>query len=103
MSSEIEHLEKDIDKTQSDLVIMREAIYTLIESQKNTTKNVDALTKDMKEMVKNSSMHETNANKIISLEKRVKTIEDAKTWEYRIFIGAIISGAITLIAKFGLF
>lgn len=100
---EIKYLEKEIDKTQDDLSVMREAIYTLIESQKNTTKNVDALTKDMKEIIKQAGKHETNANKIISLEKRVKTMEDAKTWEYRIFIGAIISGAITLIAKFGFF
>ncbi len=99
----IEHLEKDLDKTQDDLTIMREAIYTLIESQKNTTKNVDALTKDMKEIIKGTGQYEAQSNKIASIEKRIKTMEEAKTWEYRIFIGAIITGAITLIAKFGFF
>ncbi len=97
---EIAHLEKDVDKIQEDLGVMREAIHTLIESQKNTTKNVDSLTADMKTLLKDSSKHEENLGKILLLEKRVKSMEDAKTWEYRFFIGAVISGAITLIAKF---
>ena len=100
---DITHIEKDIDKTKDDLVVMREAIYTLIESQKNATKNVDALTKDMKEIIKGTGQYDTQNTKIISLEKRVKTMEEAKTWEYRIFIASIVTGAITLIAKFGFF
>ena len=99
----LDHLEKDLDKTHGDIEVMRQAIYTLIESQKNTTKNVDSLTADMKEIIKTSGYHDVHRGKITSIEKRLKKIEDAKTWEYRIFIAAVISAAGSLLAKMAFF
>ena len=102
MPAEIEHLERDIDRQQGDISTIKDALYTLIEAQRNTTKNVDNLTQDMKEVIRAHSNFDTVEAQITSVEKRIKKIEETKTWEYRIFIGTVITGVVALVTKFGL-
>lgn len=96
---ETDYLEKELDRNQGDIKAIREALYTLIEAQRNTTKNVDALADDLKEVFKTTQNFNLLETKLNTLELKLKKIEDTKTWEYRIFIGAVVGGIITLISK----
>lgn len=68
------------------------ALYTLIEAQKNTTKNVDTLTTDVKELTKTITNYE-------AISKRVEDLESSRTWVYRLVIGTLITAAIAIILK----
>ncbi len=96
---ESEYIERELDKSQNDIKSIREALFTLIEAQRNTTKNVDNLATDLKEVFKITQNLYIFETRLKELEGKSKKFEDAKVWEYRIFIGAIVGGIVTLVSK----
>ena len=99
---QIDRIADSLDKTKDEVQEIKSALTTLIEAQRNTTKNVDNLTTDMKKLIKSTASFDVIETELHQLDQRVKKIEDTKTWEYRIIIGAIVGGIITIIVKFGL-
>lgn len=85
----IEEREKEYAEKITDLTV---ALHTLIEAQKNTTKNVDILTNDVKHLTAAITNYE-------AVSKRVEDLESSRTWAYRLIIGTLIAGAITLLIK----
>lgn len=76
-------MDKNVDKYDAKVNKINNALYTLIEAQKNTTKNVDNLTADIKSISKTLSHLE-------SIDRRLNDLENSKTWGFRL----VITGAI---------
>lgn len=89
VDQKLEEKEKEYSEKISELTI---ALHTLIEAQKNTTKNVDILTSDVKHLTTAITNYE-------AVSKRVEDLESSRTWGYRLIIGTLIAGAITLLIK----
>ncbi len=90
------------ERHENKIENLQEAMYTLIEAQKNTTRNVDHLAEDVKEMLKSAGSCAVVESKIVSLEKRTKVLEDSKTWGFRLIIGGLIMSIIGVVSKLSL-
>ena len=77
-----------------ELKQINKALYSLLEVQKITTKNVDSLTKDVKKLTESVLTMNT-------LEKRISSLENSQIWVVRTIIGAIIIEAMRLIHNSG--
>jgi uncharacterized coiled-coil DUF342 family protein len=105
---------EDIESVRDDVkVIQREhgearrrcdeiqkALYTLVEAQKNTTKNVDRLADDVKALIKNASEYHVLEVGIENINKKVEELESSKQWGFRLIIGAVITAVIGLLYDF---
>jgi uncharacterized coiled-coil DUF342 family protein len=79
---------------------IQRALYTLVEAQKNTTKNVDRLADDVKILIQNSSEYHILENNIENLEKKCEELEASKQWGFRLLIGAFITAISSLLIDF---
>jgi hypothetical protein len=115
----MELIEEEQKRQRERCVNFEKALSTLIEAQKNTTRNVDNLATDVKGMLKNSlhfdilekeleltnnrllKMEDMNFNQmkqdIKSLDKKMEGIEQSKTWLWRLIVGAIILNLVGLV------
>jgi len=95
--ADIEHVKKTIGKNGGDIEDIQKALYTLIEAQKNTTRNVDSLSADVKGMLKTTLNFSLIEKEIAHMEERVKHLEDHNSWGMKLIVGAVFTAIIGLI------
>ena len=76
---------------------IQKALYTLVEAQKNTTKNVDRLADDVKALIKNSSEYHILESSITAVNKKCDDLEESKQWGFRLIIGAVLLSLVRLL------
>ena len=94
---EVRELKRQHDLQREKISELHTALTSLIEAQRITTKNVDTLSKDVKEMIKNSLTYELLEKEIVMINHRLETLEDNKAWLYKMVVGAVIMAGIGLI------
>jgi len=94
---QLHELRKKQDKHASEISEIKQALAELIQMQKNTTRNVNELSNDVKEMLKKSLSHEMQEKEIKILHERIDSLEETKTWTFRLVTGAIIMAVLSLL------
>ena len=89
----------ELEKIDKDIRDINKVLYQLTEAQKNTTKNVDILTSDIKEMLKKSMNCQMVHNELQALEHRVTDLEASKTWGFRLVVGALMLGLVNILLE----
>lgn len=103
MGDQDEYLIKELDTIKNDVKLLQQALYTLVEAQRNTVSNIDMLTKDIKEIVnltyENESIKTAVQKDIEHFGKRVEELEKSRVWVIRLIIGSVFSIITAVVVK----
>ena len=100
VKNDVMFIQKEHQEARKRCDEIQKALYTLVEAQKNTTKNVDRLADDVKALIKNSSEYHVLENNISALTLRMNEIEDSKQWGFRLIVGAVIMSLVGILYDF---
>lgn len=95
-------MEEGIKIIERDIRDLEKIVYRLTESQQITTTNIDKLSADIKEILKNSQSVELLKQEIINMDKRMTKIESSISWGLKILIGAFILGVFKMVTQGGI-
>jgi septal ring factor EnvC (AmiA/AmiB activator) len=98
--AEVRELKRQHEKQRDKINELHTSLYTLIESQKITTRNMERLTEDIKDILKSSSSIEVVEKEIVMINHRLKDLEDNKAWLFKMVVGAVVMAGIGLIIDF---
>ncbi len=94
MYNDVKHIQREHAEARKRCDEIQKALYTLVEAQKNTTKNVDRLAEDVKVLIKNAYEFHVLEHDISDLNKRCDNLESSKQWGFRLIVGAVIMSAV---------
>lgn len=97
VSRDITELKQDFAEHKHEIGDIQKALYTLIEAQKNTTRNVDTLSLDVKEMLKSSLGFDIVKKEVDLLTLRVNSLEESKNWGFKLIVGTVLTSVIGLL------
>lgn len=89
----------DLKRMERDMRDLEKIVYRLTESQQITTSNIDKLSTDIKELLKNSQNIDLVKQELDELKRRMGKIESSLTWGIRLLIGAFMLGVFNVVVK----
>lgn len=96
-------MEEKVKEIELDVKEITKHVFKLIEAQSTTTRNVDIISQDLREILKVTNSYDVFINRIDAIEKRMDYFDSHRTWFTRIVGGILIGAAMTaLLGKGGL-
>lgn len=89
----------DLKRMERDMRDLEKIVYRLTESQQITTSNIDKLSTDIKELLKNSQSIDLVRQELEDLKRRVTKMESSLSWGIKILIGAFLLGVFNVLVK----
>lgn len=97
LKEDLRELKSKQEKQHEEITHLRELIGNLAHIQQSTTENVNLLTSDVKEMLKQSLTYDILEKEIIMINRRIDDIDDSRSWLTKLIIGAIIVAVLGLL------
>lgn len=82
---------------ERDIRDLEKVVYRLAESQQITTSNIDKLSADIKEIVKNAQTMDLLKQELVNVSNRCARLEATQTWGIKIIIGAFLLGVFNVV------
>lgn len=94
-------MENKLKEVEYDLKEITKLVYRLAESQNITVKNIDLMTKDIKDILKATSRQNIFDARLDAVEARLDKTDAVKLWIAKIVGGILLGALMTLVLKGG--